>query len=468
MPYDNLPESEWAKMDRCVNDVMDKGHDKESAIAICYSSMVEGKELLDAMKEYAATHKASKNPGDYLVVEDPQAPTTWHLQVKTDGTPDHALMGAAWAALHEGYRGNKYEGPGKAEALAKLKKLYDDEGMAMPGMKEATLSVFKQANGKYRWVAFSSSSYQDREGEIVSQKALEDDTARMNATGQYGTLDWWHTPLIIGQCDFSSMHGKISVESGTFNDEWVGERMAAAKELAASRSFMHPLNEPDADGVYHHIETFSRAILPRGKESNLLTQVFVGREDVKMLADKIKEFVTKLGGDAAAEAKVAELLATAGDTEKAAEVAGIKNKEAVPAADPAPKTDPETPAPDKGWFVADMKPEEFTALLVTAMKSALDPMVGEIKAIKEAQGTAMKESGQAIVAKIAEVAKTQGDIATRVAALEGETPRAYRASKEGPEPDAALKEKKPANDEKVPYFSTFINNITGMGEAPKP
>jgi hypothetical protein len=31
-------------------------------------------------------------------------------------------MGAAWAALHGGYRGNKYEGPDRSAAIAKLKK----------------------------------------------------------------------------------------------------------------------------------------------------------------------------------------------------------------------------------------------------------------------------------------------------------------------------------------------------------
>ncbi len=69
----------------------------------------------------------------FLVVEDPQSPSTWHLQVKdADGTPNHQLMGAAWAALHEGYRGNRYEGPGKQDAISKLKRLYASEGMDTP------------------------------------------------------------------------------------------------------------------------------------------------------------------------------------------------------------------------------------------------------------------------------------------------------------------------------------------------
>lgn len=80
-------------------------------------------------KEKDGDHPASH----YLVVEDPQEPSTWHLRVKgTDGKPDHGLMGAAWAALHGGYRGNKYEGPNKQEAIDKLKALYKSEGMETP------------------------------------------------------------------------------------------------------------------------------------------------------------------------------------------------------------------------------------------------------------------------------------------------------------------------------------------------
>jgi len=71
--------------------------------------------------------------GHYLVVEDPQKPSTWHLRVRNvAGDLDHRLMGGAWAALHGGYRGNVYEGPGKAEALAKLKRLYASEDMETP------------------------------------------------------------------------------------------------------------------------------------------------------------------------------------------------------------------------------------------------------------------------------------------------------------------------------------------------
>ncbi len=72
---------------------------------------------------------------DYLVVEDPEKPSTWHLRVRRDGKPDHGLMGAAYAALFSpgGHRGNRYEGPGREEAGKALRALYKSEGMDWPG-----------------------------------------------------------------------------------------------------------------------------------------------------------------------------------------------------------------------------------------------------------------------------------------------------------------------------------------------
>ncbi len=83
--------------------------------------------------------------GHYLVVEDRDSPSTWHLRVKdVNGKPDHRLMGAAWAALHGGYRGNKYEGPNKQDAISKLKKLYAQEDMATP-QEQANTNIRKAA-----------------------------------------------------------------------------------------------------------------------------------------------------------------------------------------------------------------------------------------------------------------------------------------------------------------------------------
>lgn len=97
-----------------------------------------GMEADAALEEQAVTKTVDgkKFPaGDFLVVEDPKKPSTWHLQVKKNGKPDHRLMGAAWAALHQGYRGNKYDGPDKQKAIGKLKGLYKSEKLKLPTAK---------------------------------------------------------------------------------------------------------------------------------------------------------------------------------------------------------------------------------------------------------------------------------------------------------------------------------------------
>ena len=81
---------------------------------------------------------------DFLVVEEPQAASTWHLQVKKNGKPDHQLMGAAHAALlsPQGFRGKKYAGPNKRQAIAALKQLYAEEEMEWPVAESARLAEF--------------------------------------------------------------------------------------------------------------------------------------------------------------------------------------------------------------------------------------------------------------------------------------------------------------------------------------
>lgn len=77
---------------------------------------------------------------DFLVVEDPASPSTWHLQVKKNGSPDHALMGAAKAALTSpsGHRGNRYEGPDADKATKALKALYKSEDMPWSDAEKKT------------------------------------------------------------------------------------------------------------------------------------------------------------------------------------------------------------------------------------------------------------------------------------------------------------------------------------------
>ena len=67
----------------------------------------------------------------YLVTE---SDGTTHLPyTDNEGNLDHAKAGAAYAALTVGFRGQVYQGPNKAQALATLKGIYKSQGWAYPG-----------------------------------------------------------------------------------------------------------------------------------------------------------------------------------------------------------------------------------------------------------------------------------------------------------------------------------------------
>lgn len=143
------------------------------------------------------------------------------------------------------------------------------------------ITVFKEAkSGKYRWILFSSNAFQDRDGEIVSTKALADDVDRADLEGSYGPLRWWHVPgAELGDCDFNMLYGRTLIESGTFRDDRYAERVKELSSmLQVSIGFKHPADEPDGDGVYHHIRRFERSLLPKGIASNSLTGVIVKGE----------------------------------------------------------------------------------------------------------------------------------------------------------------------------------------------
>ena len=56
-----------------------------------------------------------------------------------DGKPDHKLMGAAWAALYSNHRGQPYAGPDKEGAKARLRRIYEQEGLDTPAQKGETM-----------------------------------------------------------------------------------------------------------------------------------------------------------------------------------------------------------------------------------------------------------------------------------------------------------------------------------------
>ncbi len=278
--------------------------------------------------------------------------------------------------------------------------------------------VFKAAGGAYRWIAVSSSAFEDRDGEIVSTKALAADCDRADGDGDYGPLRWWHIPgLDIGDCDFNAMSGRTLIEMGTFRSPALAEAAkAASDDLDLSLGFRHLPAEPRA-GVFTFIRRFERSLVPRGRASNLLTAFAVATKESRMDPAKVKAALEMLGTSPEARAAMEQIITGAAEREKAAEEAGIAYKDAPPWAQaliaridalevafkapmpadlaaaealPADAAEAEAEASmasddaDAAYAIGDMTRDEFKALMtevLSDMAAGLTNLDGQLKAM---------------------------------------------------------------------------------------
>lgn len=265
----------------------------------------------------------------------------------------------------------------------------EDEGEDM--METKGFSVIKTEDGTYRWVAVSSSAFVDREGEIVSTKALTDDVARADKTGQRGPLLLWHVPgTDIGDCDFQAVEGRLLVESGTFHDNEFATTVRKALErseepLGVSIGFRHTLDQPDADGVFHRIVIHERSVCPLEVAANPFTSFETLKEEPSVMDEKRKAWFQSLVGPAHADRIVGVASA------KSKELEGLYSFKALDALKAEPEEPPEPPEepPDDDDGGDDggeeekalaLKAGEFFEAIAETVNEALSPAVEAVKA----------------------------------------------------------------------------------------
>lgn len=329
-----------------------------------------------------------------------------------------------------------------------------------------SLAIFKQADGRYRWVAVSSTAFRDRDQEIVSVKALQDDCEVADATGQYGPLRFWHLPRIdIGDCDYNAVVGRSLIESGTFRDPRIGAALAAkSADWRMSIGFVHPHDQPTAEGVFTSIRRFERSIVPAGRESNTFTRLVV-KDTTMDQTQKLTALKSLLNDDDL----LATLLGGVAQTEKEADAQGVAYKAAGDESEGGEEMmDDETE--DDGMLlsdgeldaIADRVVAKLQPLLNVATKEvALNPeQAAQIQAVAQ---TASQSAEQTARLKEADEARAK-EIATlkeRLSALEGEQPKAagYRAS----ESTATVTNKEASAPQDGAAFDPgFLNFLTGQ------
>jgi len=350
-----------------------------------------------------------------------------------------------------------------------------------PGSAAKSFTVFKDSAGKLRWITRTTTAYRDRDDEILSTETLINDADRMTRTGLYGPLRYWHIGqpnrfdpvrpwgpgVDLGMCDFSTVIGRTSVESGTFKSAALGRVVAAtADQHEVSPGFFYPSSDPDSQGVFHQTRRFERSLVPisYGGASNFFTGVAV-KESHSMNADEVTRRLKAMQETLGLTPD--QLVAVAGDiatAEKSATDQQIAYKStdaplvyaapdgtpglivegrfvALKAAAPVPPMDTEDdpalggdsgvdeaaegePPLDAsagdGQYIGDMSPDEFKALLaevlapvlkVQDMLKQMGDMHGELKGMMG--GVATKDNARA-----AEIAALK----EQLAALEGDLP----------------------------------------------
>lgn len=387
-----------------------------------------------------------------------------------------------------------------------LARMMDEETAAQTTKAaRAPLVVFKDARGQPRWLAVTTSAYQDRDGEWITMKAIRGAVDLAERTGYRGPLRFWHVPgLDLGDCDYQAItdNGRFLIESGTFRSAAAARigMAAAAKGYQMSPGFVHPPTEP-ADGAYHHIAIFERSFVPPGRASNPYTAFAASQKEQRMLTEEKRKEFERLAADPDGVALLESLLEQAQRTDKEAqdrqatfkearaeapawaqalfdEVATLKAAVAVvPEADAA--TEDEATEPEdqldggadeaqedaeeaSGDYIGDMSPTEFMGLLQSAIGTALQPIIKSLdiagkmgEHVNELKGMLAGQQAQ----KDDTLAKVQEQLSAldaSVKELQGEQPHQYGFR---PSQDSTTVVTAKAAQDATPYIDTFLDQF---------
>ena len=237
----------------------------------------------------------------------------------------------------------------------------------------------------------------------------------------------------IGTCDFNLMHGKMLIESGTFNTPEIGEAFAKSEDnLEVSIAFSHPTGEPGKEKRFENIHRYERSLLPEGMASNLLTTFSVKGKSGMKAQDKVKMLIAILGG----KSEVAQqILDDAATIEKAAEAVGLEYKEVKDMVDEVDEVDeveqvdqvetpiePEAETPQEIEPVADAAPEQKQEGVIKSIAMTQDELkLFVVEVVKELVAPSAEKSlsDQAeIDQKLSDVLETAKSMDKRLKGIE--------------------------------------------------
>lgn len=312
-----------------------------------------------------------------------------------------------------------------------------------PPQPDSAFSVQKDLSGQWRWIATFTNNFMDREGEIISEKALDGYLERVNA-GLVPLPELWVGHIEgtkHGQADMVFGLGNFVTAVGHFDSPEIGKQSADyARKYAAQTSLSHGFTFPEwglKNGIYDVANPFEVSILPPPLvASNPYTEFEVN--NMKQITPEQEAASVLYFG----KEKWEQIKATRLQQSEDIKAAGRAFKDFVELKEDAAV---ETPAADT------VKPlGELIADLIEGQ--------GELLTLLSAQGKALKAFQDAQATKDAETAKALLNVANVAEKLQAElklTPRAASSAAETKLSDDESKAFKDQLDqiESDPFFS---------------
>jgi len=394
--------------------------------AILDESGERHKGMIDRIKELVTKPPPTKTEGgvaypaaDYAYVPDPTKPSTWKLRLtESPGKVTTAQLGRAAAALSSGgFRGQRVQLPSEAVARVKrrIRAEYRKLGVAagdMPdSVKGSSFKVWKDQDGRWRWLAIYSNKFRDRDNppEILAEQAHKDFVSALDA-GEWDMPElWlWHTPqLKSGVADFTAWDDRgFMIACGLFDKESedVAERLALAEEVGVSHGMLTSEIERDTEDptIITRYRSVEISPLPRKAAANELTGfvTFESEETMEMAKEK-QNWLEQIAG----AARLADLDQDIDDKATRAAELQLEHKEASleepveETKDEEPATEPE-PEPDQ-----EPEPEFVSAEEGRALAQAIHDLAQVVQEMSKGLGevkdmvSGLQESDEAKIAK---------------------------------------------------------------------
>lgn len=236
--------------------------------------------------------------------------------------------------------------------------------------------LVKDADGGWRFVAWVTNKYRDRDGEILAEDAHKEFVEYLDKGGAYPEAWLWHTPgTRWGQADFAEYVDGFLIVSGTVDPgmEAVAESLAKESDaLGVSHGFYSLYSAPDTIGWYRMQEL---SPLPRVAAANIWTGMDLVKKEAAMAfsAAKREWLESKLGKE-----RVASLEGDAAGMAKALDAAGVDYKDMPADATAGSGASPASPV------MTDQDRSDLAATVVKAF--AESPAIIELAAAVKATG----------------------------------------------------------------------------------